>query len=76
MLETSTNGAVPADEAAAGREDQRAVGELGFGAGERGCGQRCSIAAMIRVESPIDRPSIVSTGAVDVSPVRRFVSRM
>ena len=33
MLETSTNGA--ADEAAAGREDQRAVGELGFVAGGR-----------------------------------------
>jgi transposase len=31
MLERSTNGAGPADEAAAaGREDQRAVGELGF----------------------------------------------
>ena len=36
MLETSTNGARAADEAAAaGREDQRAVGELGFGAGGR-----------------------------------------
>jgi transposase len=35
MLETSTNGAGAADEAAAGREDQRAVGELGFVAG--GC---------------------------------------
>ena len=35
MLETSTNGAVAADEAAAGREDQRAVGELGFVAGGR-----------------------------------------
>jgi transposase-like protein len=36
MLETSTNGARPADEAAAaGREDQRDVGELGFGAGGR-----------------------------------------
>jgi hypothetical protein len=35
-------------------------------------GQRFSIAAMIRVESPIDRPSIVSTGAVEVSPVRRL----
>ncbi len=32
MLET-TNGVGPADGAAAGREDQRAVGELGFGAG-------------------------------------------
>ena len=31
MLETSTNGAVA--DAVAGREDQRAVGELGFGAG-------------------------------------------
>ena len=35
MLETSTNGAGAADEAAAGREDQRAVGELGFVAGGR-----------------------------------------
>jgi transposase len=35
MLEASTNGAGAADEAAAGREDQRAVGELGFGAGGR-----------------------------------------
>src|SRR6266540_1675231 len=36
MLETSTNGAGAAVEAAAaGREDQRAVGELGFGAGGR-----------------------------------------
>ena len=36
MLETSTNGAGAAVEAgAAGREDQRGVGELGFGAGER-----------------------------------------
>lgn len=35
MLETSTNGARPADEAAASREDQRAVGELGFVAGGR-----------------------------------------
>ena len=35
MLESSTNGANAGDEAAAGREDQRAVGELGFGAGGR-----------------------------------------
>ena len=35
MLETSTNGAGAADEAAAGREDQGAVGELGFVAGGR-----------------------------------------
>ena len=35
MLETSTNGAGAADDAAAGREDQRAVGELGFVAGGR-----------------------------------------
>ena len=36
MLETSTNGAGAAvDAAAAGREDQRAVGELGFVAGGR-----------------------------------------
>jgi hypothetical protein len=41
MLETSTNGAGPADEAVAGREDQRGVAErgfvaeLGFVAGER-----------------------------------------
>ena len=36
-METSTNGAGAAVEAAgAGREDQRAVGELGFGAGGRG----------------------------------------
>ena len=35
MLEVTTNGAGAADEAAAGREDQRAVGELGFGAGGR-----------------------------------------
>ena len=35
MLESSTNGAGAAGEAAAGREDQRAVGELGFGAGGR-----------------------------------------
>jgi len=35
MLETSTNGVGPADEAAAGREDERAVGELGFVAGGR-----------------------------------------
>jgi transposase-like protein len=32
MSETSTDGARAADEAAAGREDRRAVGELGFGA--------------------------------------------
>jgi transposase-like protein len=35
MLESSTNGARPADEAAAGREDQRGVAGLGFGAGGR-----------------------------------------
>ena len=35
MLETNTNGAAAADDAAAGREDQRAVGELGFVAGGR-----------------------------------------
>ena len=35
MLETSTNGARAADEAAAGREDQRGVAELGFVAGGR-----------------------------------------
>ena len=35
MLESSTNGAGPADEAAAGREDQRGVAGLGFGAGGR-----------------------------------------
>jgi transposase len=35
MLETNANGAGAADEAAAGRVDQRAVGELGFGAGGR-----------------------------------------
>jgi transposase len=35
MSETSTNGARAADEAAAGRGDQRDVGELGFGAGGR-----------------------------------------
>lgn len=35
MLESSTNRAKAADEAAAGREDQRGVAELGFGAGER-----------------------------------------
>ena len=35
MLESSTNGAEAADERAAGREDQRDVGELGFVAGGR-----------------------------------------
>jgi transposase len=35
MLETSTNGAGPAVDAAAGREDQGGVAELGFGAGGR-----------------------------------------
>jgi transposase len=35
MLEIATNGAGAGDEAAAGREDRRAVGELGFGAGGR-----------------------------------------
>ena len=36
MLESSTNGAgVPVEAVAAGREDQRDVGELGFGAGGR-----------------------------------------
>jgi transposase len=35
MLETSTNGAKAADEAAAGREDQGGVAELGFVAGGR-----------------------------------------
>src|SRR5512135_392809 len=35
MLETSTNGAGPGDEAAAGREDRRAGGELGFVSGGR-----------------------------------------
>jgi transposase len=35
MLEITTNGARAADEAAAGREDERAVGELGFVAGGR-----------------------------------------
>jgi hypothetical protein len=35
MLESSTNGAGAADDAAADREDQRGVGELGFGAGRR-----------------------------------------
>src|ERR1700752_2740963 len=35
MLESSTNGAGPAEEAAAGREDQRGVAGLGFGAGGR-----------------------------------------
>jgi transposase len=37
MLEMTTNGAGAAgDDAGTGREDQRAVGELGFGAGGRG----------------------------------------
>ena len=35
MLETSTNGARAADDAAAGREDQGGVAELGFVAGGR-----------------------------------------
>ena len=35
MLEVTANGAGQAAEDAAGREDQRAVGELGFGAGGR-----------------------------------------
>ena len=35
MLETSTNGAGATDGAAAGREDQRGVGELGFVGGGR-----------------------------------------
>jgi transposase len=35
MLESNTNGAQAAGEAAAGREDQRAVGELGFVGGGR-----------------------------------------
>jgi transposase len=35
MLETGTNGARAADEAAAGPEDQRGVAGLGFGAGGR-----------------------------------------
>lgn len=35
MLETSTNGAGAADGVAAGREDQRAEGELGLEAGGR-----------------------------------------
>jgi len=35
MLETSTNGAGAADDAAAGREDQLGVAQLGFGAGGR-----------------------------------------
>src|SRR5918996_3454527 len=35
MLESNANGAGKAAEAAAGREDQGAVGELGFGAGGR-----------------------------------------
>jgi transposase len=35
MVEITTNGAGAADEAAAGREDRRAVGELGFGVGGR-----------------------------------------
>ena len=40
MLETSTNGAGAAVEAAAaGREDQRGVAELGFGAGGRAAPQ-------------------------------------
>lgn len=38
MQETDINGAKAADEAAAGREDQRAVGELGFRAGGRAAG--------------------------------------
>jgi hypothetical protein len=36
MLEMTRNGAGGSDEAAAGHEGQRAVGELGFGAGGRG----------------------------------------
>ena len=36
MLEMTRNGAGASDEAAAGHKDQRAVGELGFGAGGRG----------------------------------------
>ena len=35
MLESSTNGAGPADDVAASREDQGGVAELGFGAGGR-----------------------------------------
>ena len=35
MLESSTNGAGPAAEVAAGHEDQLGVAELGFGAGGR-----------------------------------------
>ena len=38
MLAMTRNGAGASDEAAAGREDQRAVGELGFGAGGRAAG--------------------------------------
>jgi transposase len=39
MLEMTANGAGAADEDAAGHEDQRAVGELGFGAGGRPAGE-------------------------------------
>ena len=41
MLETSTNGVGAAEAGAAGREDQRAVGGLGFGAG--GCGASAGV---------------------------------
>jgi hypothetical protein len=40
MLEVSANGAGQAADDAAGREGQRAVGELGFGAGGRAAPER------------------------------------
>ena len=39
MLESSTNGAAPADDAGAGHEDQGGVAELGFVAGEHAARQ-------------------------------------
>ena len=50
-METSTNGAgAAAEAAAAGREDQRAVGELGFGAGGRAAPE--GVAGPERVADP------------------------
>ena len=40
MVEIATSGDGAADGGAAGREDQRAVGELGFGAGGRAAAER------------------------------------
>ena len=63
MLETSTNGAAPADESAAGHEDQGGVAELGFVAGARA-----------RREAPARGRGVPDPELVEQAKRRRFTA--